>query len=266
MRLYVLSMVSVSVLFGSIALSEAEEVIKPFGRRIVGGEPTTIKEHPWQVALNVAIDGQTDLCGGSLIGDRWMLTAAHCFKPSSRPDEVKAKAGATNYVTEGAWSDIEKIVIHEAYDPGSHENDLALIGLRSRPQGRVIPLAGAQAIPVGQPLEVTGWGATGEGGDGARRLLKASVPYVDNVTCNEPTAYNGAIKRGMMCAGYREGGVDSCQGDSGGPLVWRAGDGPVLVGVVSWGEGCARKLRYGVYTRVASYTDWIGKVVARGGN
>jgi secreted trypsin-like serine protease len=67
-------------------------------------------------------------------------------------------------------------------------------------------------------------------------------------------------------AGYREGGVDSCQGDSGGPLVWRAGDGPVLVGVVSWGEGCARKFRYGVYTRVASYTDWIGKVVARGGN
>jgi trypsin len=265
-RLYVFSMVSVSVLVGSIALSEAEEVIKPFGRRIVGGEPTTIREHPWQVALNVVIDGQTELCGGSLIGDRWVLTAAHCFKPSSRPDEVKAKAGATNYVTEGAWSDSEKVVIHEAYDPRSHENDLALIRLRSRPQGQVIPLAAPQAIPVGQPLEVTGWGATSEGGDAARRLLKASVPYVENVTCNESTAYNGAIKRGMMCAGYREGGVDSCQGDSGGPLVWRTGDGPVLVGVVSWGEGCARKLRYGVYTRVASYTDWIGKVVARGGN
>jgi trypsin len=261
-RHYVLSTVLVCVLFGSIGLSEAEELIKPFDRRIVGGEPTTIKEHPWQVALNV----ENSLCGGSLIGDRWVLTAAHCFKPSSRPDQVKAKAGATNYVTEGAWSDIERIVIHEAYDPGSHENDLALIRLRSRPQGRVIPLAGAQAIPVGQPLEVTGWGATGEGGDAARRLLKASVPYVDNVTCNESSGYNGLIKRGMMCAGYREGGVDSCQGDSGGPLVWRTGDGPVLVGVVSWGEGCARKLRYGVYTRVASYTDWIGKVVARGGN
>src|SRR5215510_8499645 len=85
-----------SVVFGSIAPSEAEELIKPFDRRIVGGEPTTIREHPWQVALNVVINGQTMLCGGSLIGDRWVLTAAHCFKPSSRPDQVKAKAGATN--------------------------------------------------------------------------------------------------------------------------------------------------------------------------
>jgi secreted trypsin-like serine protease len=65
----------------------------------------------------------------------------------------------------------------------------------------------------------------------------------------------------MMCAGSREGGIDACQGDSGGPLVKRAESGPVLVGVVSFGEGCARKLKYGVYTRISHYRSWIERVV-----
>lgn len=147
----------------------------------------------------------------------------------------------------------------------TQENDIALVRLSGRPKGQAIPLQNRQqSVPVGEPLEVTGWGTTSEGGEAARRLLKASVPYVDNATCNAPDVYAGAIKAGMMCAGFRDGGVDSCQGDSGGPLVWRTKDGPVLVGVVSWGDGCARKLRYGVYTRAASYADWIGKVIGGG--
>jgi trypsin len=262
-----IALISLLGLVGTAPPIVSEEEVTLGGRRIVGGEPTTIKEHPWQVALNVTIDGRTYLCGGSIIADRWALTAAHCFRPSTKASEVKIKAGATNYMSEGTWSDTEKVMIHEDYDPSTHEHDLALIEQPTRPQGRVIPLASPEiTIPIGQPLEVTGWGTTTEGGDVARSLLKATVPYVDNATCNAPAAYNGIIKLGMMCAGYRDGGVDSCQGDSGGPLVWRTPDGPLLVGVVSWGEGCARKLKYGVYTRAAIYADWIGKVVARGGN
>ena len=82
----------------------------------------------------------------------------------------------------------------------------------------------------------------------SENLQKAEVPLVENATCNAADAYNGEIKPGM-CAGYREGGID-LPGDSGGPLMLSGKDGPVLVGVVSWGAGCARKLRYGVYTRV----------------
>jgi secreted trypsin-like serine protease len=80
--------------------------------------------------------------------------------------------------------------------------------------------------------------------------------------CNEPKSYNGDVLPGMMCAGRKEGGVDSRQGDSGGPLVWETSDGPVLVGVVSHGEGCARKLKYGVYTKVSAYRPWIQSVLA----
>lgn len=257
-RLWILSIVAMSL----ATPSAAQEVIKPAGRRIVGGEKTDIKRHPWQVALNIKIGGQTYLCGGSIIADRWVLTAAHCFSQSTAPQHVRAKTGVTNYLTHDSWADVDRIIVHEGYNPKTHEHDLALIRLRSQPEGRTIPLATAdEHIPPGQPLEVTGWGATSEGGRASRHLLKANVPYVINATCNGSTAYNGVIRQGMICAGYRGGGVDSCQGDSGGPLVWRTADGPVLVGVVSWGDGCARGLKYGVYTRVSSYVVWINNII-----
>ena len=88
-------------------------------------------------------------------------------------------------------------------------------------------------------------------------LLVANVPYVKQEDCNSPAAYNGKIADTMICAGEKDGGVDSCQGDSGGPLVSRESTGPVLVGVVAFGDGCARKLKYGIYTRVSRYRDWI---------
>jgi trypsin len=249
--------------FGVAEVVPAQETIKLGGRRIVGGEKTDIKQHPWQVALNIKRSDGTYLCGGSIIAQKWVLSAAHCFYPASPSDTTKAKAGATNYITGGTWTQIERVVVHEKYNPKTQENDLALLKLKSAPGGRVIPLADAAVeVPLGQPLEVTGWGATSEGGDAARDLLKATVPYVENAVCNDPKSYNGGILAGMMCAGHRDGGVDSCQGDSGGPLVWNTSDGPVLVGVVSFGEGCARQLKYGVYTRVSSYRDWINRVVA----
>ena len=241
----------------------AQETIKLGGRRIVGGEKTDIKDHPWQVALDIKTPEGTFLCGGSIIAQKWVLTAAHCIEPGTKSGDVRAKAGATNYTSSGNWTQIERVVVHDKYDPKTYENDLALLKLSSPPSGKVIPLAEAQlTVPVGQPLEVTGWGATSEGGDAERNLLKASVPYVDNAACNAAEAYNGSIRAGMLCAGHRDGGVDACQGDSGGPLVWKTEDGPILVGVVSFGEGCARKLKYGVYTRVSKYRDWIAKVTA----
>jgi trypsin len=266
MRILVTRLAAMAVLlvgFGAAEAVLAQETIK-FGRRIVGGEKTEIKEHPWQVALTIG----GALCGGSIIAQKWVLTAAHCVRPSPKLSDVKAKANATDYSRGGIWTEVEKIVVHEKYNAATHEHDIALIKLKTPTAGRVIPFAAASLeVPNGQPLEVTGWGVTTEGGTNpSHPLMKASVPYVDNADCNP--AYGGSIKPGMMCAGYREGGIDACQGDSGGPLVWRrtTGEGDVLVGVVSFGEGCARKLKYGVYTRVSTYREWIDRTMAAGGS
>ena len=245
---------------GIVEPAVAQEQIKPFNRRIVGGEKTDIRQHPWQVALQ--FKGNFS-CGGSIIAQRWVLTAAHCFTSPAKGGDWRAKTGATNIATAGVWGEVERVIVHEDYDPKTHANDIALIKLAVPPAGRVIPLVdGLATIGVGQPLEVTGWGATEEGGGASKHLLKATVPYADTQVCNAPSSYNGGVRDGMMCAGLREGGVDSCQGDSGGPLVWRTPDGPVLVGVVSFGEGCARKLKYGIYTRVSAYRDWIDRAIA----
>jgi len=245
----------------------AQDEIRPFNRRIVGGERTDISQHPWQVALNIKIEGRDYLCGGSIIRPLWIVTAAHCFGGSAKADDVRVKAGSTDYMHAGVWLEIERVVVHEAYNRTTQQNDIALIKLKSPAAGRMISIAaGSLEVPANQPLEVTGWGTTTEGGGASGALLKANVPPADIAACNAPEAYNGRIKEGMMCAGYREGGVDSCQGDSGGPLVWRTADGPVLVGIVSWGDGCARKLKYGIYTRVSAFRDWIDRTLAADGN
>jgi len=265
LRLYTTHSVAAVLILISVVAGSAQEAVSPAGRRIVGGVPTDIARHPWQVALNIKAKGQIFLCGGSLVAERWVLTAAHCFELTAAPRDIIVKAGVTDYLAEGKWQEVEKVAVHPAYNNTTQENDIALVRLSARSKGQIVALQGRQqSFPVGEPLEVSGWGATREDGDASRRLLQASVPYVDNTTCNAPEVYAGQIKPGMMCAGFRDGGVDSCQGDSGGPLVWRTKDGPVLVGVVSWGDGCARKLRYGVYTRAASYADWIRKVVSGG--
>jgi secreted trypsin-like serine protease len=94
------------------------------------------------------------------------------------------------------------------------------------------------------------------------RLLKADLPVVSNAVCRQRASYGDAIKDGMLCAGYREGGVDACQGDSGGPLMAKVDNVPTLIGVVSWGKGCGLREKYGVYTRMTSYVAWVRSVTA----
>ncbi|MGR9438398.1 serine protease (plasmid) [Rhizobium leguminosarum] len=260
-----------SLTLSFLTQAAAQEVIKLGGDRIVGGKHTTIKDNPWQVALIVEReDGFSYLCGGSIVAQKWVLTAAHCFGPDPKKSTAVAVAGATDFGPEwraGHGIGADLIIAHEGYHPGTHENDIALVKLKSPPNGEVIPIASPSlAIPVGEGLTVTGWGATREGGDPTNDLLIAKVNYTDPAVCNAPQSYNKMISDSMICAGFPDGRVDACQGDSGGPLVWMTPDQVhVLVGVVSIGEGCARKLKYGVYSRVSSYNAWIHATMAANG-
>ncbi|MEM9601456.1 MAG: serine protease [Pseudomonadota bacterium] len=242
--------------------------------RIVGGTPVAEGTYPWMAGVYFRA-GSTTLfrpaCGATLIADRWVLSAAHCFFDSAGAPElatnVAVELGVTDQTT-GVQTPVffgivSRIIVHPDYDADSSLNDIALLEL---PQA--VPLA-PMALPgdfeavarVGETAVVAGWGRTSEGGDTSPQLLQVGVPVVSNTQCGDTYAnMNGPA---MVCAGgLPSGGFDACQGDSGGPLFVARGGQLVQVGVVSFGIGCARPGVPGVYTRVSNYRSWIDSIVA----
>lgn len=164
---------------------------------------------------------------------------------------------------------VEQVLVHREYVPETYHNDIALIKL-------VKPIAFTKYIvPACLPERdfaervlmqqeeglVSGFGRLSEGGPQATVLQKLTVPYVARATCMESTKFKITLR--MFCAGYDQVAKDACQGDSGGPHVTRYKDTWFVTGVVSWGEGCARKGKYGVYTQVSKYQKWIESVMER---
>lgn len=239
--------------------------------RIVGGEPVSIEDHPWQVALvrgAYADPNRFQFCGGTLIHKQWVLTAAHCidnFIVSGDPTRVDVVAGAEFYPYGGIRMSVSEIALHPGYSDASLDFDFAMLKLEA-PLENFEPVAyadGAWEFSPGDVATVTGWGAIIEGGQGSEDLLGAQVPLVATRTCNRSESYNGQITENMLCAGDRDGGIDACQGDSGGPLTEERDGRRTLIGVVSWGEGCARRLKYGVYSRVSRVSSWIDALLAK---
>jgi len=242
--------------------------------RIVGGDPVQIANHPWQVALVrgfVAEPTRSQFCGGSLIANNWILTAAHCVRNSvvrEDPARISVVAGTSQFFFGGERIEVAAIHVHPQNNSTTQDFDYALLRL-SRPVTtggtavtRPVDLANAGTqVAEGTKAFVTGWGATAEGGPGSMELLGVEVPVISNAACNQPESYNGDISAAMMCAGRETGGIDSCQGDSGGPLTALIQGRTILIGVVSWDEGCARRLKYGIYARVSAAADWIASTI-----
>ena len=244
-------------------------------QKVVGGVDVDIKDYPWQVALTSNPNG-SGFCGGSIIGDSWVLTAAHCVNNDS-PSGLYIRGGTSSSFASGGDSySVSQIIIHPNYSGNSY--DFALIEINGEfeygENMQKIDLIDESEIALGVQdggvmSTITGWGTTSSGGSLADVLQMVEAPIVDNdVACGSDSDADGnsgqyfcsELDESMICAGdLVNGGEDACQGDSGGPLVVRSSDNSrwLLIGATSWGNGCADVLYPGVWAKVSHVLDWI---------
>jgi len=227
--------------------------------RIVGGQPAAKNEYPWQVAL--VQNGQTKpFCGGTLLSSKTILTAAHCRVSVS---QFKVHVGEHDLSKADGEQKIRasSFTRHPQYNGNTVDNDFAIIQL-SRDvtfSNTIMPvcLPNSNTNYDSRVSTVTGWGTFSSGGGSTPdTLYEVDVDTITNTACTTGTQYtSGEITSNMICA--KRAGKDACQGDSGGPLITREGNYFSLIGVVSWGIGCAQSDAPGVYSRVTSKLGWI---------
>jgi secreted trypsin-like serine protease len=262
--------VLLAIVFPSLSQAADARPVRP-GSDIIGGGPADPGEFQFMAAILDESFGGSDynkqLCGGSLIAADWVLTAAHCVQ-GANPQDLAVAVGRTRLdSSQGVRRDVEEVRVHPDYNkPISFAHDAAL--LRLAPSATTItPISLGAVTPDHDRLEnpptiltVIGWGTTS-----VRKpsypdaLQEVDVPAVDDGTCR--SAYKSSLDAAtMVCAGAPN--IDSCYGDSGGPLFARNGSSPIQVGIVSWGNGCAKKRFPGVYSEVnnTEIRSWISEI------
>lgn len=248
----------------------------PSRARIIGGTTTKPGEYPWMVSIHLQ-DRITKrfvhFCGGSILNERYIVTAAHCIKQHSVPSRYLIYTGlyeiSKKSIEPAKMYEISELVVHKDYNYSDYKNDIAL--LRTKEPIKIegtsgyvngICLPHSNEDPSGWAF-VSGWGRTKEGGKTSGTLRVVKVPLVSRALCRQtyekPYNYYDSgftILDSQICAGIV--GKDSCQFDSGGPLTQRNKKGIfTLIGIVSFGIGCANQHFPGVYTKVAYFMDWL---------
>ncbi len=246
-----------------IAFVCAPQFASASSNRIIGGVEVNPGELPSIVSLQ---RGTRHFCGGSLIAKNWVLTAAHCTRGAT-VSTLNVRLGMVKQGEHTESFKAKRIISHPDYDSSKTDYDYALIELDGDSKMQPIGLNHETLdLPDEEdkaPLATTaGWGTTSEGGSASAKLMKVDVPMVNAKNCE--AAYPSKITQRMICAGFEKGGKDSCQGDSGGPLMMKGNSGNnVLIGVVSWGQGCARPKKFGVYSDVYSANGWIDNTMIK---
>lgn len=230
---------------------------------VVGGTLSSRGDWPWVVGLAIRhATGEISLfCGGTLLGPRTVLTGAHCapsvqgialgdIEVVTAPDKDRSQEAAKEV-------QVSKIYVHPSYSPENGHNDIALLELKERLPPPYVTISRARTSdPASNALAMVAAMARTQ-----FEFIEAKLPIVDDDTCKK--SYGDRIDPARnICAGFATGGVDSCQGSGGGPLIAFDQSGrKYQVGITSWGEGCGRPGKYGVYTRVSAFTDWILQIV-----
>lgn len=239
--------------------------------KIVGGSFTTIESQPWVAAIFQQRTGF--LCGGSLIAPCWVVTAAHCFADgdSTNINRLSVHLGKsaineTDATTEQSFT-VEKLIIHQQFNESTFDHDIALLKIRGRSGGCAVRSASARAVcllpyhtqlPTGIQCSIAGFGLERYlAWHYSQYLKQAEVKLINRAQCSSQSHYGDLITKNMFCAGSPYWSTDACKGDSGGPLVCEVSGRMFLYGVVSWGDGCAKQNKPGVYTQVTNYNKWI---------
>ena len=242
------------LVFSNSALS-APTPIEP---RIIGGHQAA--QGTWDSIVGLTLGDAG--CGASFLGGKYVLTAAHClvdFQDKDellKPSDIKAYIGLYDLSNPTAALPVKAYYIHKDFQESPLRNDIAIVELKESfvwPNTVTLGDNPYDTTPTSK-LTVAGWGVTNTITDTTATILReVSVPFVSLSECQAQYGSH-RIDENSFCAGDNGGGKDSCHGDSGGPIVNEFRE---QVGIVSWGEGCAEPGKYGVYTNVAKYKDWI---------
>jgi len=238
---------------------------------IVNGQQADACYWKWQAGLT---EGTMPFCGGMLVANQWVLTAAHCAQTSNNPGFDVVLGDYQPYRTSGKEQrrSAVQVIRHPSYNDNTMDWDLAMVKLSSPVSNS--DCVGTVALPSsdvspGTECWISGWGTLRSGGSQPDVLMEAPVNIISNSDCTRKYDYTSSdITSHMICAqGVRSDGkiMDACQGDSGGPLVCQGSSGSwTLYGATSWGYGCAGKTYPGIWARVYDGVSWINSVMSGG--
>lgn len=242
--------------------------------QIIGGTTAPAGSWPATVGLlsrNVSNNYQAQFCGGSLIGQKYVLTAAHCVDTTTA-GALQVLVGTQSLESGGRRINVSKIFVHPKWNSDTSDYDVALLKLSTavtdiKPLQIIQLVQEATLAAPGKPVWIMGWGDTDIDPidvSTPTAMKHVRIALLSRTTCNGSNSYDGALTSRMICAGPMSGGKDTCQGDSGGPLIGKNSNGAyrLQIGIVSWGEGCALPNFPGVYTRVAYFRAWIVNTMA----